>query len=148
MNDETESKVTNPEVETPANDGGDTDSRGREAAKYRRRLRDTEAERDALKDQLTTMRRQAVDQAVAEHGRGVTSAAMWAAGVEVDELIGDDGSIDTTKVLDAIESTRTTLGIASMPAGPSSDGQGNTGVLIHQPGSASGWVDAFSPERQ
>ncbi|MFN6548904.1 hypothetical protein ACP6C7_07200 [Mycolicibacterium septicum] len=84
--------------DTPADDDGDQDDTGgnREAAKYRRKLRDTEAERDTLRDRLTVLRRSEVERLVADRFRD--PADVWRDGTQVDELLDDGGDIDPAKV--------------------------------------------------
>ncbi len=79
----------------------------RREARYRRQLRDTEAERDQLADQLATMRR-----AEAEHIAAATiakPAALWAAGIDLADLLGDDGNVDPAKVAAAAGTAREQL---------------------------------------
>lgn len=69
---------------------------GNEAAKYRRRLRDTEAERDALAQRVEAMQRGEVERLAGS--RLADPADIWRDGATVTDLLGDDGSIDNTKV--------------------------------------------------
>ena len=69
-----------------------------EAAGYRRRLRQTEADRDALRTTLDTYRRREVEQ-MAEAGVGgfgtngmQSGADLWVAGAQLGDLLGEDGS--------------------------------------------------------
>lgn len=89
------------------------DGPGREAAKYRRRLRDVEAERDTLKATVESLQRAEVDRLATD--AGLRPAALWANGAEVGELLGDDGTVDQGKVAAAISAARETLGIAPPP---------------------------------
>lgn len=72
----------------------------REAAKYRRRLRDTEAERDTLAEQLAAMRRSEVERHAAE--QLADPGDLWRSGVEVEQLIADDGGLDSEKIEAAV----------------------------------------------
>lgn len=77
----------------------------REAANYRTKLRAAETKATALRDQLVTL----------TLGEGnVTLTALQAAGVNLDDLIGDDGTLDTDRVREAADTAREALGI---PAG-------------------------------
>ena len=91
-------------------------SGNREAARYRRQLRDTEAARDALQGRVAALTKHAVDVALqrgfatAADGRGIDLpyrlrhigdlAALG--GVTTDALIGDDGLPDEAKVAEAL----------------------------------------------
>ncbi|MGI9079742.1 MAG: hypothetical protein ACR2GF_02790 [Acidimicrobiales bacterium] len=71
-----------------------------EAARYRRRLRDAEAERDTATAALDLARRQLVERAASE----VTSARLgdpsdlWRAGAELADLVDEAGAADSEKV--------------------------------------------------
>lgn len=68
-----------------------------EAAKYRRRLREVEAERGALRSTLDTARRREVDRITSEHLADTDDA--WSIGRwDLDDLVGDDGLVDAGKV--------------------------------------------------
>ena len=82
-----------PETDTP--DEGKDD--GKEAAKYRRRLRETEKQRDALQEQVSALRRAAIDTDVQRTHR-IKPEGFWATGITVDQLLDDDGNIDPAKV--------------------------------------------------
>ncbi|WP_163723151.1 hypothetical protein [Mycolicibacterium psychrotolerans] len=95
-------------------DGGeDAGGKGnREAAKYRRRLRDVEAERDTLKATVAALQRAEVDRlATADDLR---PAALWAS-AELGDLLSDDGTVDEAKVSQAIGAAREQLGIPNPP---------------------------------
>lgn len=112
-------------AEAPAGDGSDDqddtdddgasagDGPGREAARYRRRLRDAEAERDALKATVQSLQRAEVDRLATD--AGLRPAALWANGAEVGELLADDGTVDAARVAAAISAARETLGIPNPP---------------------------------
>lgn len=95
-----------PEIDTE--DTTDVDE-GKEAAKYRRRLRDTEKERDALLEQVDALRRAAIDREVQQ--QRVAPEGFWASGVTVDQLLDDDGNIDSQKITDAVKDAVTRLGL-------------------------------------
>lgn len=139
--DATAAEVTQPdpaEIET-----ADDDSKpGREAAKYRRQLREAEAERDELRTQLGALRRAEVDRLVTD--AKLKPAAVWAAGTELGNLLAADGTVDPAKVAAAVAATRETLGISPVPAAPSAHGQGKVGEPVGM-GAGQGWQDAFAP---
>jgi hypothetical protein len=118
-----------PTSSTPATDDTDTPTpdtppqtpvdapEDREAAKYRRRLRDAEAERDGLREQLTAVRRQA-----AEDASGLAKpASLWLAGVEVDSLFDAAGRLDPVRLTEAVKTATAALGLAQAPRTPKPD---------------------------
>lgn len=87
----------------------------RREARYRRQLRDTEGERDALAAQLDAMRRSEVERIA---GAVVAEpSALWAAEVALDDLLGEDGTVDPGKVTEAAEAARARLGLQPRRAG-------------------------------
>lgn len=96
--------------EQHSDDAEDSDNRGgREAAKYRRRLRDTEGERDGLREQLDGMRRAEVERIA---GAKINKpAALWAGGVQLADLLDDQGNIDAGKVDAAVTTACADLGL-------------------------------------
>ena len=81
----------------------------REAAKWRRRLRDAEAERDALAARLDGLQRAGVESIAAE----VLSkpAGLWAAGTQLADLLDESGAVDRGKVRDAAAAAAEQLGL-------------------------------------
>ncbi|MCV7379959.1 hypothetical protein BST11_15365 [Mycobacterium alsense] len=71
----------------------------REAAKYRRQLREAEAQRDALSERLSTLQRREAERLAAEHL--ADGADMWRDGLDIAALLDDDGNLDPAKVADA-----------------------------------------------
>lgn len=138
--DTTTEEVTQPDPEAQMAD--DDGKPGREAAKYRRQLREAEAERDELRTQLEALRRAEVDRLVTE--AKLKPAAVWAAGTELGNLLAQDGTVDPAKVGAAVAATREALGISPVPAAPSAHGQGNVGEPISMEAST-GWANAFAP---
>lgn len=84
----------------------------REAAKYRRRLREVEGERDNLQEQLTAARRALVEQHI---GSEIKPAALWASGATLESLLDDSGAINFTLVDAAVAHARDVLGVAGVP---------------------------------
>ena len=80
-----------------------------EAAAYRRRLRDTEAERDKLTDRIAVLQRQQINTLLERES--ITIDALEAAGSTLPDLLAEGGRVDTDKVLDAAERARDVLGI-------------------------------------
>ncbi|RVW01320.1 hypothetical protein [Rhodococcus xishaensis] len=71
-----------------------------EAARYRRQLRDTEAERDTLRDRVTAYERREAEQLAVELA---DPRDLWVAGIDLDDLRGDNGTIDYAKVAAAVD---------------------------------------------
>jgi hypothetical protein len=93
-----------PPTDTPT-DAPDTDTAavesgpGREAAKYRRQLRDTEAKAATLSNRLEAMQRREVERLAAADL--AAPADLWLAGLELADLLTDDGDVDEAKVREA-----------------------------------------------
>lgn len=100
------------EVEQPDNDA--QDSSNAEAAKWRKRLRETEAERDELREQVEALQRQQVDQLVT--AAGLKPAAVWKT-TELAALLGDDGTVSADLVTAAVERARDELGVQPLGKG-------------------------------
>ena len=121
---------------TPDQNAEETqDARG-EAAKYRRRLRETEAERDALSGRVEAAQRALVDHVASTAGR-IQPAALWASGAKLADLLDADGNVDPAAVTAACDTAARTLGLARIPKSDRSQGMGGT--------SGNGWTDAFRP---
>lgn len=105
------SEDTTPTEDTPDAEERDDDEHGgnREAAKYRRKLRDTEAERDALATRLETMQRTEAERIAGEVlAKG---AALWIDGTTLADLLDEDGDLDATAVRNRAEQIRKEYGI-------------------------------------
>lgn len=113
----TDNRPTEPDTPEPAEatpeDKAETtpgDKAAREAAKYRRRLREVEAERDRLAEQVQALQQAEIERlSYAEHR--VKGAALWAGGYKVSDLIGEDGRPDETKVAAAAKDVAERFGI-------------------------------------
>lgn len=127
------------ENDTPEGEQDDLGT-SKEAAKYRRRLRDTEVERDALAAQVEALQRATID-AQAEAAK-IKPAALWASGAELADLITETGTVDTDKVADAITAARDTLGITVPPNGNHVPREGNNPPAASRDPNA--WDSAFS----
>lgn len=115
---------------------------GNEAAKYRRRLRDTETERDTLRGQVAALQRAEVERLASHLTR---PSAVWSAGVELGDCLNSDGAVDPDKAMTAITTAAEALGLARAPRTPRPDptqggagGSGPTGPAF---------ADAFGPRR-
>lgn len=126
-----DSDTTSTDTETPSGDN-------RREARYRRQLRDTEAERDALAEQITAMRRAEAERLAADT---ITEpAALWAAGTDLEDLIGDDGNIDPAKVATAATAARDQLGLKA-PRRGAVPTEGNNPATR----ATTSFADAFAP---
>lgn len=82
----------------------------REAAKWRTRLREAEAERDALQHVLDTLRRRRVNTIARK--QGISAEALWAVGIDLNNLLDDDGVwVDPSKVNDAVRQVKSQFGL-------------------------------------
>ena len=112
----------------------------REAAKYRRRLRDTEAERDQLSERVAALEAQIIDQAI-EDRHGLKPDAVRAAHPDGLEVIGGDGQVDLDLLDQAARDAADRLGLTSTVV-PSSRNQGLSGQTNLAPRS---WADVLNP---
>lgn len=109
---EPDTEDTDTTTDDSSDDGSDDrdterDNASREAAKYRRKLRATEQERDHLAARLQAMQRNEVERLAATV---LTDPGdIWVAGTQLTDLLGDQGDLDPAKVkatLDGITETR------------------------------------------
>ena len=61
-------------------------------ARYRRQLRDAEAERDTLRGQVETLQRAEAERVAAAHL--ARPEGLWAAGTALPDLLDDEGDVD------------------------------------------------------
>lgn len=117
------------------------DKPGREAAKYRRQLRDTEAERDTLAASLDALQRRMVEQ---HAGKQISRPeALWAAGIELSDLLDKDGVPDPEKIRAACADASDKLGLTRPVGGNYVPGEGR---VTRQPGYVNkGFAAAFAP---
>ena len=100
---------TDPPAERSAATGSakpETETGSSEAAKWRRRLRDTEAERDALKGHAEAAQRTLINYLAEKAGR-IAPDALWASGVTLEQLLDDAGDVDPARVEAAVEKAAT-----------------------------------------
>lgn len=94
--------VQHDDTTAPANAGGEERGRGNpEAAKYRTRLRETEAQRDALAARVETFQRADVHRLAAGH-LSEPGDLFDVGGTTLAELLDEDGNVDEQLVTDAI----------------------------------------------
>ena len=133
--------TTTRDAETPDQTRSDDSSKAiREAAKYRKRAQEAEAERDRLRDRLT-----AAHMSIAESMTGLRKpSALWATGTTVDDLLDDDGDLDPIKVQEAAQAAVDELGIATAPKPDRSQGGGEWDA----PDPKEQFTAAFGPKQQ
>ena len=101
--------TTEGEADDQDTEDSDTEDRpAREAAKYRRRLRAVEAERDQLAQRLEAMQRSEVERQ--SEAAQLKPAALWSA-AQLSDLLNEDGTVDTDRVTAAIQAARSVLGL-------------------------------------
>lgn len=150
MNDSTETPASidvepDQSVTVDAEGVEDNHLRNREAAKYRTRLREVEAERDGIREELAAMTaaREAAERAHVENvakRRLYRPSALWAAGVTLDEVRAEDGTISDDLVFEAVNRAADKLGLYRKMAPDFSQGAQGHGRVV-----GNAWEDAFSP---
>jgi len=137
--------ATEPQDEADVPDEADDEPAGKEAARYRRRLRDAEAERDELATRVEALQRAEVERLA---GQKLTKpSAIWAAGVELSGLLDEAGNVSPDAVAEAAQAARDELGLAQVRRGvapkeglaaePGRSGFGSMADVIS--GHARGW---------
>lgn len=123
-----------------AQDAGDDEggNPNKEAAKYRRRLRETETERDELRATVESLQRQIVDDTVSR--TGVPSKAFWSA-TELATLLDDNGTVNREAVTQTAENVRQEYSIARLPA--PNPAQGSSASGPPKPSAQDEWKQAF-----
>ena len=128
-------------AEQPVADDADTVP-GREAAKWRKQLREVEAERDSLVGKVEALQRAQVDARIT--ALGLKAAAVWASGAQLSDLVGDDGTPDQEKITAAVAAAREQLGIDDRR--PKIPARGLTsGATAPRPEPVNKWREAFAP---
>lgn len=114
-----------------------------EAARYRRALRETEAERDTLNTRVESLQRAAAEQFMT--GKLDVPADLWRFGIELADVLDDDGTVSPVKVTAAWETV-----LESRPMLRSKRMAGLPPVESLRPAGSSGaanrpqWKDAFN----
>ena len=118
------------------------DKPGKEAAKYRKQLREAEAERDTLRHNVEALQRQIVEDLAHREHRVIKPAALWKAdGFTIAELVGEDGRIDPAKVTAAVTAAVDALGLRQVDRLPPSP---NAGREVRAPDPNDGWSKLLS----
>lgn len=117
-----------PEGQADPPEGGKEGNK--EAAAYRRKLRDAEADRDRLAGQLTTYQRRDAEALVGD--KLLSASDLWVAGIELKDLLGDDGNVDKAKVDEAVDKLLTDRPhwAPKRPGVPRDMGQGRRGGSV------------------
>lgn len=101
--DDTQEEVSSVQTEPAEPVQDDTPATpNREAAKYRRRLREAETERDTLAGRVETLQRREVERHAADR-LAQPSDLFTVAGVALPELLDDAGDVDPGKVDEAVQ---------------------------------------------
>ena len=88
--------------EVSPDDATDDANPGREAAKYRRQLRDAEKIRDTLAARVQKYQTAEAERAAAGPGRLLDPTDLWRV-TELADVVGDDGELDPAKVNTAVD---------------------------------------------
>lgn len=112
-----------------------------EAAKYRRRLRDTETQLAEANQRIEALQRQQVDALI--EAAGVKPAAVWTV-AQLDTLLTEEGTVSVEAVTAAIDEARNTLGITPIGKGNVVPGIGNQPANSLEPKDT--WTEAFKPK--
>ena len=139
-------EITEPDTEQEPEQEPEPETGSREAAKYRKQLRTAEAERDQLRTGLDNLRRAEVGRQA--EAAGIKTAALWASGATLENLLGEDGTPDNARILEAVAVARDQLGLYKIPAAPSAYGQGKMGEPIPISPQGSQWEGAFKPKSE
>lgn len=126
-----------PPTDPPVDDGN-------EAAKYRRRLRDTEGQRDALAERLERLQRAEAERLAGKHL--AAGDDLWLAGTQLGDLLTETGDIDGEKVAAAaqqIVSSRPHWKLTAAPAAPAADVSANGKIDV---GPQRSWSDVLRGE--
>jgi hypothetical protein len=122
---------------------GDDPKANREAAKYRRRLRETEAERDSLAQRVERMQRAEVERISAE--RLAEPDDLWTFGTALADVLTDDGDVNADAVQAAVEALLTARPrLAKAVPVPFPDLAQGVRQTTSSPVS---WSDAINPKR-
>lgn len=99
----TDPVITDPADSAPVDPGADPQAEpdaepdnNNEAAKYRRRLRDTEKQRDALAERVTAYQRTDIERQAAQHL--ADGADIWRDGAQLADLLTETGELDNDKI--------------------------------------------------
>ncbi|QWS34044.1 hypothetical protein [Curtobacterium aetherium] len=113
-----------------------------EAAKYRNQLRDVTTERDALAASLTAARKTMVEGIA---GKSLEKPeSLWASDTKLEDLLDEDGNVDSEKVTAAATKAADELGLRKAPTGPIVRRAGNE-PSVGAGLTGGGFAGAFAP---
>ena len=121
-------------VETPQ-------TANKEAAKYRRQLRDVEAERDNLHAQIDKMQRAQVEDAL--EGKLDKPSSFWLADHKPADFYTEDGELDSDKLNTAADTAIETIGLARARRFQGSAGQGVRQSTPQRKSKAEAWQEVL-----
>ncbi|WP_347057268.1 hypothetical protein ABC795_11220 [Blastococcus sp. HT6-30] len=147
MTDASQTDTTAPEGTNPpeGTEEGQQSAANREAANYRRKLRDAEAERDALASAVATYQKRDAEALVGE--RLLSAADLWVAGVELKDLLDDGATVSAEKVDAAVAKVLEDHPhwAPKKPGVPRDMGQGSRGESV---GGGTSWASVISGGRR
>lgn len=148
-NSDNDSAGQQPTVDEAAEIAQELADEGRPAeSKLRKRAQQAEAERDELaaeRDRLTEVVANLQRAQVVSLLTDLKPEALWASGVELSDLLGEDGTVDQKRVSEAVEAAREQLGIPKPAKGNYIPNIGNQPDL--RP-AVDSWASAFGPNRR
>lgn len=118
----------------------------REAAKYRTRLRETEAERDALRQRLDHFQKGEVERVAAD--KLADPRDLWKNGAKLEELLDEHGNLDVGKVNQRIKDTLTSSPHYAKSARQPFRGGFASGATGAETGRPPSFASAFGPKER
>lgn len=131
-------------TEVPDSETPDEGPVSRQAAKWRARTRELEAELAVASDTITGLRRERAEALAAE--QGLKPEALWAT-TDLEILLGESGTVDPEKVVEAVEQAVEKLNVRLQPkrGGLHVPDEGRSpGLPLDSSGKAK-WEQAFKP---
>jgi hypothetical protein len=140
----TDSNTPEPDADDDSQQGGtDIEKARREAARYRTRLRDVEAERNTLRDRLTNQQQADIDRACA--AARLTERHVAAAGINLENMVdGESGLLDADRLAHTVEMARREFGVGRSPA---ANRQQATGTRMPGQSASGAFTEAFAPRK-
>ncbi|GAA3680789.1 hypothetical protein FB459_2876 [Yimella lutea] len=102
--------LTHTEPEGEGTEGDERTEDDREAARYRRKLRAAEGERDTLRATVERLQRAEVERLAGVHLS--KPEGLWAAGVSLADVLDEDGNADAEKITQACRDASDRLGLS------------------------------------
>jgi len=126
----------------PDSSADEADSGNSEAARWRRRLRETEAERDDLRERVKQAQSRDAERIAAAAGLRRGGDLWLVGGAELPALVGTDGEPDQQKVRALVAAILTERPELRVPVGPPSHGSGDRGPGPRSAGPS--WADVLA----